>query len=249
MINPPEPSRSFAPRGGALLMLVIAVGAGMYFLGHRSRASAQGEGQTAQAALGGDAPAAGTSVGAVTSKSGRHLAPHDTFYLLQYVSAKTPTGVIGFEPGQTVHLVEVHRPTQTLVVADGEAQVEVGPDKLTNDMDVAALVRQKDQANQAKVAAYVQAEQKAYDEAKRSAAIATEKDMAKVNKEERDASVVNGADSKLNQPATTVDGGSGYGGYYGNGGYGYGSPYSYFSGAGTAVSGARGSANPATVGR
>ncbi len=230
-----------------MLVLIIAVGAGMYFLGHRSRASAQGEGQTAQATLGGAAPAAGTPLGATTSQSGRHLAPHDTFYLLQYVSAKTPTGVIGFEPGQPVHLVEVHRPTQTLVVADGEAQVEVGPDKLTNDMDIAALVRQKDQANQAKIAAYVQAEQKAYDDAKRSAAIATDKDMAKVNKEEREASVVNGNDSKLNQPAVEVGGGSGYGGYGYAGSASYGSPYSYFSAPAAAT--ARGTTNPATVGR
>ncbi len=242
MTTPPEDSRSLVPRGGALLLLVVAVGAGMYFLGHRSRASAQSEGQTAQAALGDAAPAAGSPVGAATSKSGRHLAPHDTFYLLQYVSAKTPTGVIGFEPGQPVHLVEVHRPTRTLVVADGEAQVEVGPDKLTNDMDIAALVRQKDQANQAQIAAYVQAEQKAYDDANRAAALNTDKDMAKVNKEERDASVVSGKDSALNQPAVTVDGGSGSGGYGYAGSASYGSPYSYFSGGATSTGSATGTA-------
>ncbi len=241
---PPEDSRSFAPRGGVLLVLILAVGAGMYFLGHRSRASAQGT-------PGDAAPAAGAS----TSQSGRHLAPHDTFYLLQYVSAKTPTGVIGFEPGQSVHLVEVHRPTQTLVVADGEAQVEVSPDKLTNDMDIAALVRQKDQANQAKIAAYVQAEQNAYADATRSAAIATDKDMAKVNKEERDASVVNGNDSKLNQPAAEVAGSSGYGGYGYAGSASYGSPYSYFSGTSATTTNAsapaaatRGTSSAATVG-
>ncbi len=191
-------------------------------------------------------------MGATTSQNGHHLAPHDTFYLLQYVSVKTPNGVTGFEPGQQVHLVEVHRPTQTLVVADGEAQVEVSPDKLTNDMDIAALVRQKDQANQAKIAAYVQAEQKAYDDAKRTAAIATDKDMAKVNKEERDASVVNGNDSKLNQPAVEVAGGSGYGGYGYAGSASYGSPYSYFSSSAGSTTNAtapsRGATNAATVG-
>ncbi len=227
MTTPPENSSSLVPRGGALLLLILAIGAGTYLLGRHSHAAPPpGDGQTAP-------------VGAATSSGGHHLAPHDTFYLLQYVAAKTPTGVVGFEPGQAVHLVEVHRPTRTLVVGDGQAQVEVGPDQLTNDMDIAALVRQKDQANQAKIAAYVQAEQKAYDNAQRTAAVDTAKDIEKVNKQERESSVVNSNDSKLSQNPVEVAGTSGYGGYgYGNAGSSsYGSPYSYFSGGATTTTG------------
>ena len=131
--------------------------------------------------------------------------------MLDYVSAKTDTGVIGFEPGQQVKLVEVHRNTRTLVVGDGKAQVEVGPEKLTNDMDVAAMVRQKDQANQTAIAAYMQREQKAYDDAQRAAAVDTQQDIEKINRKEREASTTNSGDSKLNQPPVEVAGGSGYG--------------------------------------
>lgn len=257
MSIPPEDSpRSLVPRGGTLLLLILAAGAGLSFLGyHRSHAEPQ---------------TAGSPVGAATSQEGRHLAPHDTFYLLQYVSAKTPTGVIGFEPGQQVRLVEVRRPTRTLVVGDGQAQVEVGPELLTNDMDIAALVRQKDQANQTKIAAYVQAEQKAYDNAQRAAAVDTAKDIEKINKQERDSSTVNADNSKLSQPPVEVGGGggSGYGGNGNGNGYGnvgsgyYGSPYSYFSGstatgsstttnattAAPATGTARGATNPAATG-
>lgn len=196
-------------------------------------------GQSAQAAL----DAASPKQEATNASSKQHLAPHDTFYLLEYVSAKTATGVVGFEPGQEVHLVAVHPATRTLLVTDGKAQVEVGPDKLTNDQDIAAMVRQKDQANQSKVVAYVQAQQQAYDEAQRSAAVSTAKDIDKINQQQRAASTVSSADSSLNQPAVAVAGS------YGSvGSATYGSPYSYFSG-GTAVTGsaAATSAAPATA--
>ena len=218
-----------------MVLLILVVGAGMYLLGRRHPAppnSTQGEGQTAQATLDG-----------TSSKGrGRHLAPHDTFYLLQYVSVKEPTGVIGFEPGQEVHLVEVHRPTQTLVVGDGTAQVEVSPDKLTNDMDMAALVRQKDQVNQAKIAAYVQSEQKAYEDSKREAAIKTENALDKIDQQKQQvAAAANtpkpnssavGGETKLDEPPVAVGGTSGYG--YEGSAY-YGSPYSYFAGSTASV--------------
>ena len=164
---------------------------------------------------------------------GRHLAPHDTFYILSYVAVKTGTGVEGFDPGQEVHLVEVHQPSHTLVVTDGHAQVEVPPSKLTNDMDIAATARLKDQANQAKITAYTQAEQEAYNKFEREAADATAKDLEqhkeqqqKVQAEERAAEQAPVAQTAPNQ--NTPLGGNGY---YGYGGYGYGSPYGYFTGA------------------
>ncbi len=197
----------------------------------------------------------------------RHLAPHDTFYLLNYVAVKTDKGVEGFDPGQEVHLVEVHRPTHTLVVTDGHAQVEVQPSQLTNDMDIAALVRQKDEASQARIAAHVQTEQKAYDKYERVAADATARDLAQRRQEEQAQ-----ADALRQQeqipvaqtapPVTTS--GADVDGYYGSGGYGYGNPYSYFSNSSVVVapgSNAAGTAravgsgpsagrgtNPATVG-
>lgn len=257
-ISPRTPG-SILPIACALLAVLVLVGAGMYFLGRRSKntvpvTTAAGAGQTA--------PASTDSMASAPTRTGeRHLAPHDTFYLLQYVSVKTPTGIIGFEPGQEVHLVEVKRAERKLVVGDGQAQVEVGPEQLTNDMDIAALVRQKDQANQAKVAQYVASEQKAYDDAQRTAAETTEKAADKINQQQQqaaqreadkvaannasqkatDANAGNasgassvGGDSKLDEPAVPVGGTSGGYGYAGSA-Y-YGSPYSYFGGASTATS-------------
>ena len=166
--------------------------------------------------------------------NGRHLAPRDTFYLLTYVSVRTDKGVEGFEPGQEVRLVEVHRATHTLVVTDGHAQVEVSPSQLTHDVDVAAMVRQKDQAAQAQVAAYVQAEHAAYQKYEREAADATAKDLALRRQEQAAAQAAAGQTSAPEQtptpdPTTQVDSTPvDNAAYYDNGGYGYGSPYVYF---------------------
>ncbi len=164
-----------------------------------------------------------------TDAKGRHLAPHDTFYLLSYVAAKTDKGVDGFAPGQEVHLVEVHRPTQTLVVTDGHVQVEVAPSKLTNDIDLAELVRNKDQNSQARINAYIQAEEEAYKRESVKVAEDTNKDLAR--REEKQADDARKAEQAraAAQPAAQVNALSDNG-YYGSGGYGYGSPYSYFSG-------------------
>ena len=171
-----------------------------------------------------------TSQMAHTDAKGRHLAPRGTFYLLSYVSAKTDKGVEGFDPGQEVHFVEVHHDTHTLVVTDGHAQVEVPPSKLTNDMDIAAMVRRNDQANQAQIAAYIQAEETAYNKMERDAAVATAKDLEH-REEAQDAQTRTAEQAQAEQQATPqenvpVEDNA----YYGEGGYGYGSPYSYFSG-------------------
>ena len=187
-----------------------------------------------------------------SDENGRRLAPHDTFYLLSYVAVKTGAGVEGFDPGQEVHLVEVHRPTHTLVVSDGRAQVEVTPDELTNDMDVAAMVRQKDQANQAKITAYTQAEKEAYDKFEREAAENTAKDLENRKQAQKEATQEKIAEEQApvaqiapsqNAPIST----NGYyaNGYYGNGGFGYGNPYSYFVESSAAPAANSGSAKPA----
>ncbi len=187
-----------------------------------------------------------------TDDHGRHLAPHGTLYLLDYVSVKTDKGVEGFEPGQEVHVVAAHPATHTLVVSDGRAQIEVSPAKLTHDMDIAALVRRKDQANQAGIAAYVQKEQDAYNKFEKTAAEATAKDVERADKQQAASSIiVDDTARALNaQPvdATVGNNGSGsngsaYNSYYGSGGYGYGSPYSYFPDGGTVAT----NVNPAGV--
>ena len=166
-----------------------------------------------------------------TDAKGRHLAPRDTFYMLTYVSARTDKGVEGFEPGAEVHFVSANREAHTLTVTDGHAQVEVSPDKLTNDMDIAALVRAKDQANQARIVAYQQAESKAYQEYEKQVADYTAKDLAERKQEQQDTETRARAqaNANANQVAQTVQTtASNNGDYYNEGGYGYGSPYGYF---------------------
>lgn len=260
METPPENSGSRSSFGLIGLLLVLAVGAGMYFLGRRSHSNAP-------ATPSGGAPAAASAE--ATPSGEHHFAPRGTFYLLQYVSVKTPNGVTGFEPGQEVHFVSANQASQTLVVTDGKTQVEVGPDKLTNDLDIAAMVRQKDQSNQNKIAAYVQKEQKAYDDSKRAAAIKTEQALDKIDQQKHEEAVASASNTRqnpaalgpnaLDQPAVPVDGGAGYG-YGGYGGSAYGSPYSYFGNAGVATGGtasapanagggaAGGASRPANVG-
>ncbi len=167
-----------------------------------------------------------------TDSKGRHLAPRDTFYMLDYVSARTDKGVEGFEPGAEVHFVSANREAHTLTVTDGHAQVEVPPDKLTNDMDVAALVRAKDQANQTQILAYQQAEAKAYQEYEKQAADYTAKDLEKRKQEQQDAATRAQAqtNASANQAAQQVETTASNNGYYNEGGYGYGSPYGYFTG-------------------
>ncbi len=170
------------------------------------------------------------------SSKGRHLAPHDTFYLLKYVSVKTDKGVEGFDPGQEVHLVEVRRDSHSLVVSNGRAQVAVSPSMLTNDMDMAALVRQRDEASQARIAQHIKDEQAAYAKFEREAADATAKDLAERRDEQRREAEE--ARREEQAPVAQIATPTPYpasGGYYGDGGFGYGSPYSYFSGPSAVV--------------
>ena len=164
-----------------------------------------------------------------TDAKGRHLAPRDTFYILDYVSARTDKGVEGFEPGAEVHFVSANQEAHTLTVTDGHAQVEVPPDKLTNDMDIAAMVRAKDQANLARIAAYQQAEAKAYQEYEKQVADYTAKDLEKREQELRDAqpraqTPPTASASPSPQQENEIANNNGY---YDEGGYGYGSPYGY----------------------
>lgn len=198
------------------------------------------------------------------NKNGRHLAPRDTFYLMKYVSATTDKGVEGFPPGTEVHLVEVHQPTRTLVVTDGHAQVEVSPGDLTNDLDIAALVRQKDQNGQARIAQYMQAEQAAFNKRQEEAAKYTQQDIdRRAQQKQQQVQDALAQEQVHNQEIAASMSGVPNDDYYGVNGYGYGNPYSYFvgglatgigrnnaAGQGAPAAGGRGAApaNPANVG-
>src|SRR5438094_2853895 len=79
------------------------------------------------------------------------LAPEGTYFLLQRVSLKIDSGVVGFAPGTKVTLVE--RGVPLSVVSDGQYQFSVAPSLLTNDLDIADGVAKSDYAAQAQIAA------------------------------------------------------------------------------------------------
>jgi len=83
-------------------------------------------------------------------------------YLLEYVSLKSDNGVIGFAPGARLRLIEDKG--DTIVVSDGRTKLEVAEDKLTNDLDIAALAANQDAEGQQQLADYL-AGQRAIDEA------------------------------------------------------------------------------------
>ncbi len=163
-----------------------------------------------------------------TDEQGRRIAPHDTFYTTEYVSVRTDKGVEGFPPGTEVKLVSVNREAHTLTVTDGHANVELPPDKLTNDMDIAALVQAKDNANQEKIAEYHRKQAEAYQKYQKEVADYTAKDLEKREQEIRDANTRAQEQTNASQSAQPVNTNASYSGYYNQGGNGYGSPYGYF---------------------
>lgn len=161
----------------------------------------------------------------------RHMAPHDTFYTMEYVSARTDKGVDGFPPGTEVRLVSVNREARTLTVTDGHANIELPPDKLTNDMDIGAMVRAKDAANQESIARYQQTEMAAFQKYQQEVAEYTAKDLEKRQQAIRQADEQRqeqAATSHTSAETSAVSTGTGSNnGYYNQGGNGYGSPYGY----------------------
>lgn len=157
----------------------------------------------------------------------RHCAPEGCFYLLNYVSVGTPRGPIGFEPGREVRFVKAYLEKQTLLVTDGRYDVEVSPRLLTNDMDVAELARNRDEAGQAQVAIYQERESQAYYAARQRFEMAHADRVHSADQTRIMGNRIGGNwRNPLNEPATA--GSAYYGGYSGYQGISSSSPYSYF---------------------
>jgi hypothetical protein len=84
---------------------------------------------------------------------------------MEYVSSTTKDGVIGFLPGKPLRVVEDKG--DTIVVSDGKTKGEVSADKLTNDLDIAALTAQQDAQAQERLTDYL-GRRRAMDEALRA---------------------------------------------------------------------------------
>jgi len=108
------------------------------------------------------------------------LAPEGTYFLLQRVSLKIDSGVVGFAPGTKVTLVE--RGVPLSVVSDGQYQFSVAPSLLTNDLDIADGVAKSDYAAQAQIAAGIGQSVRWYQQQQRDAIAAEEKEKAEKKK-------------------------------------------------------------------
>src|SRR5438552_7363263 len=100
---------------------------------------------TAATPIAAQQPPTATATPAPAAQQLRLAAP-GVLYPIEYVSSKTNSGVIAFLPGRPLHVVEDKG--DTIVVSDGKTKGEVSADKLTNDLDIAALAAQQDAQGQ-----------------------------------------------------------------------------------------------------
>ena len=101
------------------------------------------------------------------------LAPEGTYFLLQRVSSKTESGVIGFAPGTKVTMVDQADSMST--VSNGEFQFTVASSQLTNDVDVAENVAKLDYSAQAQIAQSIGQSVRQYEQQQFDAITAAEK--------------------------------------------------------------------------
>jgi|ERR1051325_3475913 hypothetical protein len=76
----------------------------------------------------------------------RRVAPEGVAYLVERVAITTNAGVTGFPPGTRVKILADHG--EKILVSTEDTQFEVAGDKLTNDLDLAALVSRQDAESQ-----------------------------------------------------------------------------------------------------
>jgi hypothetical protein len=119
---------------------------------------------TAAASVAAQQPPTATAMPAPAAQQLRLAAP-GVLYPIEYVSSKTNSGVIAFLPGRPLRVVEDRG--DTIVVSDGKTKGEVPADKLTNDLDIAALAAHQDAVGQQRLDGYL-ANRAAMDEALRA---------------------------------------------------------------------------------
>ena len=107
-------------------------------------------------------------------------APEGTYFLLQRVSLKIDSGVVGFAPGTKVTMVQ--QGPQLSTVSDGQYQFGVVSSQLTNDLNFAEDVAKSDYANQAQIAAGIGQSVRWYEQQQRDAIAAEEKEKAEKKK-------------------------------------------------------------------
>ena len=141
-------------------------------------------------------------VAAATNRS----APTGTFYLLRYVSTRSPKGIYGFEPGCQVRLVKTSEDRLTARVSDGRQEVEVDASMLTSSLDLAERARAEDQALQAAIVADRERQQRDYMASHRDIFIAHAQSVHAAELARVQGAAIGGAlSSPLDLPAQPTD--------------------------------------------
>lgn len=94
--------------------------------------------------------------------TGPRAAPAGVYFTLIYLSARTPSGITGFEPGTRVVCIKDEGPM--LLVQAGNLQFEAKRQYLTNDLDVANLAVRDDAEAQQALTTYIAQQQQAIDQ-------------------------------------------------------------------------------------
>jgi hypothetical protein len=81
---------------------------------------------------------------AATPRPKRFASP-GVYYLTERISLMTDSGIRGFRPGTKV--IVMKKLQTKWLVTDGVTDIEVSPNHLTNDLDVAGQLLQSDQAS------------------------------------------------------------------------------------------------------
>ena len=106
----------------------------------------------------------------------QRLAPEGTYFLLQRISLKIDSGVIGFAPGTKVTMIEQHDSMST--VSDGQYQFTVPSSQLTNDLDVSESTAKSDYAAQKRIAESIGKSVQEYQKQQRDSLTAAEQEKA-----------------------------------------------------------------------
>lgn len=147
------------------------------------------------------------------------LAPDGIYYLSQYVSLRTPRGVVGFAAGEMMRRASGAASPGMVKVTDGNYVIEVAESKLTNDLDLAESIAAGERETQrllgentAKAEALAWQEQNILNSNH-------SRDVATYDARTRGAAAVGNLSTPLNARASYVNRGGyegGYrGGYYG----------------------------------
>lgn len=139
------------------------------------------------------------------------LAPSGTYYLLEYVSIKTPRGITGVIPGQEVHEVRKTPPAPgKMCVRYGDLVFEVDCGQLTDDVDLASSLFHQDEDEQRRLTKMLSAQDRMVEDTKVSFEVARAEGASRISKRLQSASVVGNYDTRLNdQPRLSSSGAGG----------------------------------------